>query len=664
MGIAADIVIVVLAALIGGIIAQRLKQPPILGYILAGIVIGPNTGGISISDSHDIELLAEIGVALLLFALGLEYSLKQLQPVRAIALLGTPLQMILTILLGLGIGRLFGWEWLPSLWFGALISLSSTMVILKTLMNQGQLGTLSSRVMIGMLIIQDLAVVPLILILPQLGDLEHGIVTLGWAAVRAALFLVGMLFLGTRVIPWFLHRIVGWNSRELFVLTITAIGLGVGFLTYQVGLSFAFGAFVAGMVLSESDYSHQALGDITPLRDVFGLLFFVSVGMLLDPQFLIENLSLVITVVALVAIGKGLIFALISRLFGYGNVIPLAVGLGLFQVGEFSFVLALTGLRSNGIDADLYALALTTAIVTMFLTPLATQAVAPLYKLSKRWLRQEPLDTINLPREGLRDHVIIVGSGRVGYFVAQVLQRTGQSFVVIDIAQNRFEQAKAAEMPAIYGDATHTNVLEAAELAHARLLLITHASIAMTQSIIHFVERVNPNLHIVARARSVEAMETLHQMGIYEVVQPEFEASLEIVRQALLHLNVGPAQIQRFTDDVRRELYALVYEEHADYHVVARLKSAARLLELTWVPINADSPLVGCTIGELHIRSRTGANIVSVMQNGRLLPNPDANYRFAADDMVAVMGNVEQLAAFQELAEPTGSVHESEDILL
>ncbi len=286
MGIASDIIIIVVAALIGGILAHGLRQPLVLGYILAGVLVGPHTGGVTVSKVHDIELLAEIGVALLLFALGLEFSLKKLKPVRTIALVGTPIQIFLTMAYGYAIGLGSGWEWLPSVWLGALVSLSSTMVILKTLMNQGLLGTLSSRVMIGMLIVQDLAVVPLMIILPQLNNPTGGLPILGLAALKAVLFLALMVVLGTRLLPWVMTRIACWNSRELFLLAITAIGLGIGYITYLLGLSFAFGAFVAGMVLSESDYSHQALNDIIPLRDIFGLLFFTSVGMLLDPSFL------------------------------------------------------------------------------------------------------------------------------------------------------------------------------------------------------------------------------------------------------------------------------------------------------------------------------------------------------------------------------------------
>ncbi|RPH41605.1 MAG: portal protein, partial [Desulfobulbaceae bacterium] len=364
MGIAADIAIIIVAALIGGLIAQRFRQPLILGYILAGIVVGPYTGGVTVTEIHDIELLAEIGVALLLFALGLEFSFRDLQPVRNVALIGTPIQMILTIIFGFAIGRWFGYDQIASLWIGSIMSLSSTMVILKTLMAKGLMGTLSSRVMIGMLIVQDLAVIPLMIILPQLSNPQAGIPLVAWAALKAAVFIALMVVVGTRVIPRLLRHIAAWDSRELFLLSVTAIGLGVGYVTYLFGLSFAFGAFVAGMVLSESEYSHQALSDIIPLRDIFGLLFFVSVGMLLDPSFLFLHIREIILLVLLIIIGKGLIFASLVKVFGYGNVIPLAVGLGLFQIGEFSFVLARVGLSSQSISNDLYSLMLNTAIFT------------------------------------------------------------------------------------------------------------------------------------------------------------------------------------------------------------------------------------------------------------------------------------------------------------
>jgi CPA2 family monovalent cation:H+ antiporter-2 len=652
MGIAADIVIVVMAALFGGLIAQRLKQPLILGYILAGVIVGPHTGGITVGDTHEIELLSEIGVALLLFALGLEFSLKELQPVRSVALIGTPMQMLLTIAYGFAIGQWLGWEWKTALWFGALISLSSTMVLLKTLMSQGRLGTLSSRVMIGMLIVQDLAVVPLMIILPQLNEPKAGLPLLGLAALKAVVFLAMMVVAGTRLLPRLMTYIAGWNSRELFLLAITAIGLGIGYATYLFGLSFAFGAFVAGMVLSESDYGHQALSDIIPVRDLFGLLFFASVGMLLNPAFLLANLGTVLLLVVLVAVGKGLIFSILSRLFGYGNVVPLAVGLGLFQVGEFSFVLARVSLDTQSITTELYTLVLTTAIITMVLTPFVSGFTAPLYALRKRWFRHEALRTINLPRTGFHNHVVIAGGGRVGQCVAQVLQRLELEFVIIELDLRRVEQAKTAGWPVIYGDASQEVVLEAAGIGHARLLLITTPAIVATQAIVDQVRRHHPELHIVARTESIEQMNSLHDRGVYEVVQPEFEAGLEITRQALLHLSIPAAEIQRFTDTVRRELYAPLYQSRPDYQAIAQLQDAARLLDLTWVPLPAASPMVGQSLGELAIRSQTGVSVVSVMRDGALHLNPNAAYRLAASDWVAVIGTAEQITTFQGMVEP------------
>jgi CPA2 family monovalent cation:H+ antiporter-2 len=650
MGIAADIAIILVAALIGGLIAQRLRQPLILGYILAGVAVGPYTGGVTVTQIHDIELLAEIGVALLLFALGLEFSLRDLQPVRHIALLGTPLQLLLTIAYGFGIGQWLGWEWLPSLWLGALISLSSTMVILKTLMSQGRLGTLSSRVMIGMLIVQDLAVVLLMIVLPQLNQLQAGLPVLGLAVAKAAIFLVVMIFVGTRVIPYLLARVAAWNSRELFLLSVTAIGLGVGYGTYLFGLSFAFGAFVAGMVLSESDHSYQALSDIIPLRDVFGLLFFVSVGMLLDPAFLLDNLVTVLLVVVLVVVGKGLIFGLLTSLFRYRNIVPLAVGLGLFQIGEFSFVLARVGLRTGSISPDLYSLVLSATIVTMVLTPFISGLAEPLYSLRKRWFKHEAYQTINLPRAGLHDHVVIAGGGRVGHYVAQVLQRLNMAFVVIDLDQRRVEQAKAAGFPVIFGDASQPVVLEAARIEHARLLLITTPAIAVAQAIVSQVRQLHPALHIVARAEGMEQMKSLHDLEVHEIVQPQFEASLEITRQALLHLNIPATEIQRFTDAVRQELYAPMYEAHDQYQTISQLQNAVRLMDVTWIELSADSPFAGRTIGELGIRSRTGASVIGVMQAGVFQPNPDATYCFEPGDLVAVIGTAQQLEVFEAMA--------------
>ena len=652
MGIATDIILLVLAAFSCGLLMQRLGQPLILGYIVAGIILGPHTGGLTVSGIHEIELLAEIGIALLLFALGLEFSFKDLKPVKMVALLGTPIQMILTMGLGFGIGHLMGLDWKSSLWLGALVSLSSTMVILKTLMNQGWLGTLSSKVMIGMLIIQDLAVVPMMIILPQLNNPAVGLPVLGIAALKAGGFIIGMVLLGTRLLPLLMAHIAKLGSRELFLLAITAIGLGVGYMTYLAGLSFAFGAFVAGMVLSESDYGHQALSDIIPLRDLFGLLFFASVGMLFDPGFLLGHIREVIMLVITVCIGKGLIFAGVSRVFNYRNVVPLSVGLGLFQIGEFSFVLARVGLSTGSISNDLYSLVLTATILSMVLTPLISGQTAKIYSLKKRWFRHESLETSNIPDSGYKGHVIIAGGGRVGFQIAQILKRLNIQFIIIELDYRRFIQAKEAGMSMVYGDASQEIVLEAAGIKHASLLILAIPDLVAIRSTIVHSKRLKGRLKIVARTAGPDYFDVMKRLGVTDVVLPEFEASLEMTRQSLLHLRIPPTEVQRYTDTIRQELYAVLFNSNDSYRVLSQLRGAEHQFDLQWIRLIQQSPMANRSIGENEIRKTTGASIVGVVRNGRLKPNPDADFILMPEDLVAIIGSEENRESFCLMAAP------------
>ncbi len=652
MGIAADIAIIIVAALIGGSIAQQLKQPLILGYITAGILVGPYTGLITITEIHDIELLAEIGVALLLFALGVEFSFSELKPVRWIALLGTPIQMALTIGYGYLIGRLLGWDFTSAIWIGALMSISSTMVVLKTLANRGLLGSLSSRVMIGMLIVQDLAIIPLIIILPLLKDLSSGLPILGFALLKAGGFLLVMVLAGTRIIPSIMKFIARSNSRELFLLATAAVALGVGYATYMVGLSFAFGAFVAGMVISESEYNHQALSDIVPLRDVFGMLFFVSVGMLIDPGYLFNNLGDVLLLVFFVILGKGIIFGILVRIFGYFNIIPIAVGLGLSQIGEFSFVLARVGISTQSISENLYALMLTTSVMTMILTPFLASLAGPIYKIRKRMFNHESVQTINIPESGLRNHVVIAGGGRVGQNIAKALHHLDIPYLIIELDSHTIDKLDDNGSPMVFGDASQPIVLKAASVEHSRLVLITTPSIIITQTISRLCLELNPELCIIARCGEEEQMKALHDLGVSEVVLPEFEAGLEMTRQSLQRLGVPPMKILQFSNNLRHGVYNPERKSERDYRVLSHLRRASDLLELNWVLIGEDSPLIGNTVKSLEIRKTMGVSVVGVIHGREVLPNPDLDYKFDSHDMLAVMGNPKQLSAFQKYSNP------------
>ncbi|MCE7939331.1 MAG: portal protein [Chloroflexi bacterium CFX6] len=566
MGIAADIAVIVVAGLAGGLVAQRLRQPLILGYILAGVLVGPYTGGITVTGVHDIELLAEIGVALLLFALGLEFSLRELQPVRRIALVGTPIQVALTIAYGFAVARVLGWDPVAAVWFGALIALSSTMVVLKTLGHLGLMGTLAGHVMIGMLIAQDLVFVPLMILLPEVADLGQGAGTLVAAVLRAVAFLAAMIVGGTRILPALMARIARWNSRELFLIATVAIGLGVAYATYLSGLSFAFGAFVAGMVLGESPYSHQALGDIIPLRDLFGLLFFASVGMLLDPGFVAANLATVAVLVAVVAAGKAVIIAVLGRLFGYRGAVPLMLGLGLFQVGELSFVLARVGLHEGAVGPDAYALVLATAVITMAVTPLALRAAGPLHAWVRRHHPAEPPAVINVDRAALSGHVIIAGGGRVGQQIARALQSVGAPFVIVELDHRRLEACTAIGLPTVYGDVQAEPVIEAAGIQRARLLVSTVPVPQVAARLVVDARRHNPGLRVIARATSIAEMHDLEDLGADHVVQPELEGGVAMAREALAALDRPAEQAERPVDAVLDAVRdALSDEEESDW---------------------------------------------------------------------------------------------------
>jgi len=550
-----DLTLVLAAALAGGFVARRAGQPLIVGYILAGIVIGPFTGGLTVRHVEDIEQLAELGVALLLFSLGLEVSFRELAPVRLVALAGACLQIVLTVALGVVLAFALGWTWQPALWFGALISLSSTMVALKTLQAQGRIGTLSSRVMLGMLVVQDLAVVPLMIVLPELSKADGGTMRVLLATGRAFVLLGLTVIVATRVVPRLMAIVARWNSRELFLLATTTTALGVGYAAWSFGLSLALGAFIAGLVISESEYAHQALSDVRPLRDIFGTLFFVSVGMLLDPRVVWRHLGTLTLVVATVIAGKAGIFAAVVRVFGYRRVVPLAVGLTLFQVGEFAFVLARVGLTSGAITADLYALVLNTAVATMALTPVVSNATPRIYQRVRGERTYEPLQTVNMPDRALTNHVVIAGAGRVGRTIAEALGARTLPHVVIELDDRRFQQARAAGIAAIYGDATQAAVLEAAHVARACALLVTVPVYTDVRAIVQEVRHLRPDVPIVARADGPDAIRDLKTLGIEDITSPEFEAAIEMTREALVHLALPEEEIQRATATMRRSGY-------------------------------------------------------------------------------------------------------------
>lgn len=653
MGIASDLVIIIVAGMLGGFIARMLRQPLLLGYIIAGVLVGPYTGGITVSGVHEIELLAEIGVALLLFTLGIEFSIKELKPVRHVALIGTPLQIVLTMVFGWAVGQLMGWDSHLSTWFGAFIALSSTMVVLKTLEGKGLVGTLSSRVMLGMLVVQDIAIVPMLIIMPQLGSESFGMQELGYAGIKTVVFVASMFMLGSRVIPGFMRIVAGWNSREMFMLSCSAIGLGIGYTTHSLGLSFAFGAFVAGMVLSESRYAYQALSDILPLRDIFSLIFFASVGMLIDPFYLWDHIGTILVLAVAILIGKGLVFGSMAFLFRYRNIIPLALGFGMFQVGELSFLLLQQGTESGSFPKEYFPLFMGVGIVTMLLTPVMASCTGPVYSMLRSRSKTDPLQTVNLPENELDGHVVILGYGRFGSYVSESLLEIGIPNVVVELNANKVEEAADAGRAVIYGDAGQEIVLEAARVSHARMVLLTIPSVRGSSAVLEKVYHMAPQCPVVALSRNPEHLDVLNRLGVHHIIMPEFETGLEMVRQTLFNFCMPPVEIQNVMDSMRRERYTTDVElNYPKAAQLSRLSRAAESINLNWVEVDSEAEIVGRSLAGSKIRTVTGVSVAGVLRDELFIQNPDGTFRFMAGDIVGVLGGRDNIERFRCLATP------------
>lgn len=565
MGIAGDIAIIVVAALIGGLLAQITRLPIMLGYIVAGIAVGPHTLGPTVVHVEDVEVLADIGVALLLFTVGLEFPVERLASVKKIALIGTPLQILLSILLGIGIGLSIDWPFTHSLWLGCLISVSSTMVVLKILADRGYTGTLSSRVMTAILIVQDLAVIPMMILLPAVGDLDKGLTVLAASLGNSILFVSAMMLVGTKLLPWLMAKVAACRSRELFLVTVLAIGLGIGYATYALGLSFAFGAFLAGLVLSRSDFNHQALSEIVPLRDLFTLLFFVSVGMLIEPRFVLENWHTLTFLILAVFIGKSLIFGITTRWFGYVNVMPIAVGLYMFQIGEFAFVLARIGIGCGAIDKEVYLHILTLAAATMTLTPFAARLADPIYQWWRKSHRKTPVNTIDISDPSISNHLVLVGYGAIGAFLATALRRYKEKLLILEEHPERVRAAKKAGFNTIGGDATSEIILQAANLPKAKLAIITVSNPVHSTLMLRRMLSCCNNLQVLSRASSLEQMKSLEQLGAVAALVPEYEAGLGLLHTAIVSSGHDPRVADLFVARVRRIQYApMQYSTYGD----------------------------------------------------------------------------------------------------
>ncbi len=555
-----DLVIIIMAAAGGGLLASALRLPTVLGYLVAGLIVENYVPGLEIDVSR-LQDIAELGVALLLFTLGVKFSVRKLADISRVAVLGGGLQILMTIGLGLLVGLALGLDVRASLVLGYAVALSSTMVVLKLLEERGEMDAVHARVALGILLVQDLAVVLMVILIGSTAG-QTGLslaLEIGFALGKAFLLLAGTYLLSTWIVPWFLVRVARTGSRELFLLAVLSIALGLAGGSFALGLSIAFGAFLAGLVVSESEYSHQTLAEVVPLRDVFATIFFVAMGMLIEPDVLIDEPGRVAAITATVVIGKLLLIWVIVAAFGFRWRTALFVGLGLAQMGEFSFVLSQTALDEGVVSADVHSAILMSALLSILLTPILGFAPRLIPRLSRLAfldrLLSEPEPTVEGPSEELRRHAVVCGHGSIGRELVRVLKNRGFPFIVVELDPYRTNELKKANIPWIYGDATNDSVLEACRVRDARIIAVTLSEPVAAEAVVRRAKEMNPGVDIIVRGEGSQERIALMKAGAEEVVHPELEAGLEFVRHTLQRFGVDSTQTRLLLNRRRRDFY-------------------------------------------------------------------------------------------------------------
>jgi CPA2 family monovalent cation:H+ antiporter-2 len=642
-----DLVILVAVAIPVVIIAQRLRVPTVVGFLLTGIAIGPNALGL-VAQPDSVASLAEVGVVLLLFAIGLELSLSRIVRMGQWVVRGGGLQVLITIAVVGAVALAVGTPMRLAVFFGALFALSSTAIVLKIYNDRAELDTPHGRVVVAVLLFQDLCVVPLMLVTPLLA----GNATSGAAATRTiilSIVVVATLVLGGRLaVPRALRRIAELRNREIFTLSVVFIGLGAAYVTSAFGMSLALGAFLAGLIISESDYGLQALSDVLPFRDTFSGIFFISVGMLLDLGFVATHLVSVLGVAVGVIVVKALIVILVVRVLKRSLRVGIQSGLGLAQVGEFSFVLAGSGVMFGLLGAEQYQLFLGASVLSMLAAPFVISGADRLAEWATNRTRSQHfvIPTMEMPAvRALRDHVIIVGYGLNGHNLARALESAMIPYVVLEQNGQIVRRARLERTPIFFGDGTRAEVLEKVGIEHARVLVYAIAAPAEERRGVAVARHLNGRVRIVVRTRYVSEIEELRRLGADEVVPEELETSIEIFARVLRRYGVEVNRIRRLVDEVRSDHYGmfLTRERSITSRIGDALAPLGERVRLQTVVVDAESQAASGSPASLGLRKTTGATVIAFVRKGEVTYSPDPTTTFEVGDEVLLVGDTNAL---------------------
>jgi K+:H+ antiporter len=636
-----DLAFVFLAAVAGGALARLAGQPLVLGYVLGGILISPLTPGPAVSDLHTFELFAEIGVILLMFSVGIEFSIRDLLRVKWVALLGGPLGIVLSVGLGVGVAWGLGWPLLQGAMVGIVISVASTMVMARLLMDRGELHSRHGRVMISITLVEDLAVVILIVLIPSFGSLEpERLLAIALSLGKALLILVPAGFVAAKLIPPLMTRAARMHSDEMFLLVALAVGLGTAAVTQAAGLSLALGAFLAGLIVNGSDYAHETLARLLPLRDVFVAMFFVTIGALIDPTSLIANVPLLLTMVGMVVVGKLALWTLVVWLFRQPFWTAVLAAVGLTQIGEFSFILVQVARQAGHVGADVYNATLATALVTILINAALVRA-APGWVARLRGVQEAPVPDGPRPEREAAEHVVLCGFGRVGSAVGEALETFNIPFVVIERDPDIVRGLRSRRVPCLLGDAALPRLLEEAGAARASMVVVALPEMDRANLVVRGVRALSPHVPILARAHEAAGRDGLARAGATEVIQPELEAAATLIRHALRGLALPQPTVLDYLARFRAAM------NPAAARTPEALGPERKLPEIHEVALGAGA-LTDRSLGEARVRERLGVTVVSIERtDGETLVNPSADTRLRSGDRLRVFGLPEQIDAFR-----------------
>ncbi|KAF5418109.1 MAG: Calcium-gated potassium channel MthK [Candidatus Methanogaster sp.] len=651
-----DIVIIFGLSIAVLFIFHLIRVPAIVGFLLTGILAGPHGLGL-IKAAHQVEILAEIGVVLLLFAIGLEFSLKRMVQIKRSILLGGSLQVLLTIVAVFLIATEIGLTSDESIFMGFLIALSSTAIVLKLIQERAEIDSPHGQATLGILLFQDVIIVPMMLFTPLLagatGDLGESLIIL----VAKGTGIILLVAVGARwIVPQALYQITRTRSRELFLLSVFMICLAVVWLTSSMGLSLALGAFLAGLIISQSEYSHHALGNVLPFRDVFMSFFFVSIGMLLDINFLFQHPGLILLIAICFLALKATIACFAAFLLGFPLRTVILVGLALCQVGEFSFILSSTGAQHGLLAGDTYRFFLIVSVLTMAATPfiialaprIAEIALRlPLPGILKSGWHPVPVQGADIVRK--QDHLIIIGFGVNGMNVARAAGISGIPYTILEMDPEivRVEQAKGE--PIYYGDATHEAVFHHADIKDARIVVIAISDPAATRRITEIARRLNHKIYIIVRTRYIQEMKPLYELGADDVIPEEFETSVEIFTRVLVKYLIPRDEIEKFIAVVRADGYEMLRSLSKESVPFPGLKCHLPDVEIVTLRVFKQAPAVGKTLAQIGLRKNYGVTLLAVRRNSQMLSNPDGDVHFCAGDLLVVIGPPDKIVGVMDL---------------